>query len=117
MRRLCIITAVLAWPAIAMAHAQLQKADPPVGSTISAAPTQITLRFSEGVEPRFSTVTVTNPAGATVDKHDVHTAPGDPQALIVDVEKLPPGVYAVEWHAVSVDTHKTEGKFTFTVAP
>ncbi len=26
-----------------------------------------------------------------------------------------PGAYHVRWHAVSVDTHKTEGNFTFTV--
>jgi methionine-rich copper-binding protein CopC len=107
----------LLWPGLAIAHAQLQKADPPVGSTVPAAPHQLTLHFSEGVEPRFSTVAVTDASGAAVDAHDVHTAPGDQQALIVGLRSLPPGIYTVVWHATSVDTHKTEGRFTFTVAP
>jgi methionine-rich copper-binding protein CopC len=117
MRRLSIITAMLFWPAVAMAHAHLQKAEPAVGSTVQAAPAQVAIHFSEGVEPRFSSITVTSTAGAAVDKHDVHTAAGDQQELIVGLQPLPPGVYTVEWHATSVDTHKTEGKFTFTVAP
>jgi methionine-rich copper-binding protein CopC len=117
MRRLSIITAMLFWPAVGMAHAHLQKAEPAVGSTVQAAPTQVAIHFSEGVEPRFSSIAVTSAAGAAVDKHDVHTAPGDQQELIVGLQPLPPGVYTVEWHATSVDTHKTEGKFTFTVAP
>jgi methionine-rich copper-binding protein CopC len=117
MRRLAIITAIVFTPAIAMAHAHLQKADPAVGSTVNAAPTEVSIHFTEGVEPKFSSIAVTNAAGATVDKHDVHTAPGDQQELIVGVQPLPPGVYNVEWHATAVDTHKTEGKYSFTVAP
>jgi methionine-rich copper-binding protein CopC len=117
MRHVLIVTAILFMPAVAMAHAHLQKAEPAVGSTVTAAPSQVAIHFSEGVEPRFSSIVVTNAAGAAVDKHDVHTAPGDQQELIVGVQPLSPGVYTVEWHATSVDTHKTEGKFTFTVAP
>jgi copper resistance protein C len=29
---------------------------------------------------------------------------------------LPPGTYKVTWHVVSVDTHTTEGTFTFRIA-
>jgi copper resistance protein C len=34
----------------------------------------------------------------------------------VTLPKLPPGTYTVNWHVTSVDTHKTEGNYTFTVA-
>ena len=49
----------------AFAHAQLEKATPPVGGTVASA-TEIRLEFSEGVEPKFSKVTLTGPGGATV---------------------------------------------------
>ena len=41
--------------------------------------------------------------------------PSDPKLLVLDVTKLPPGAYRVTWHVVSIDTHRTEGDFTFTV--
>ena len=33
----------------------------------------------------------------------------------VSLKSLSPGTYRVRWHVLSVDTHKTEGSFTFTV--
>jgi methionine-rich copper-binding protein CopC len=41
----------------------------------------------------------------------------DRRVLSVKLKTLPPGIYSVEWHVTSVDTHKTEGHFTFTVKP
>jgi methionine-rich copper-binding protein CopC len=101
----------------AFAHALLQKAVPGVGSTIHAPPASVTLRFSEGVEPNFSTIAVSNAAGTHFEAAAPQTAPGDAKTLSVALKPLAAGTYTVEWHATSVDTHKTEGKFTFTVAP
>jgi methionine-rich copper-binding protein CopC len=33
----------------------------------------------------------------------------------VPASPLKPGVYSVKWHAVTADTHRTQGAFTFTV--
>ena len=115
--RAIAVTLLLLMPNIAFAHAQLRQADPPVGSVIHSPPAQMELIFSEAVEPRFSTVAVTDAAGLQVDKHDLHAMPGDAKRLAIGLGTLPPGVYTVVWHATSVDTHKTEGTFTFTVAP
>jgi len=41
----------------------------------------------------------------------------DPRQLSVPLKPMTPGTYTVEWHATSVDTHKTEGHFSFTLAP
>jgi hypothetical protein len=101
----------------ACAHALLRKAIPAVGSTVHAPPAQVVLRFSEGVEPTFSTVEVHDAGGARVDQGKPHTAPGDNKTLIVAVAPHGPGSYTVAWHATSVDTHKTQGRFTFTLAP
>jgi methionine-rich copper-binding protein CopC len=55
--------------------------------------------------------------GASVVDGAPHTAPGDPTHFAVKVKKLGAGVYTVIWHVTSVDTHKTQGKFHFTVTP
>ncbi len=101
----------------AWAHAMLRKAIPAVGSRIHAAPGSVTLLLSEGVEPAFSTIAVTDTAGTRFDSGAPRVAPDSDKTLIVALKPLPAGVYTVRWHATSVDTHKTEGKFTFTVAP
>lgn len=116
MRKL-IVPVLLFVPGAAWAHAQLRQSDPPVGGTVHAPPAQVEITFSEAVEPRFSSIAVTGASGAVVDKHDVHTAPDDGKRLIVGLAAVPPGDYRVEWHVTSVDTHKTEGTFSFTVAP
>ena len=99
----------------AFAHAQLEKATPAVGGTVASA-SQIRLEFSEGVEPRFSGVTLTSSGGASVPLGRASVQAGDQKVLIVPIAKaLPPGAYTVHWHAVSVDTHHTQGTFEFTV--
>ncbi len=98
----------------AFAHAQLESSTPPVGGTVSS-PSAIRLEFSEGVEPKFSGLTVTGPGGAAALGAPSVEA-GHQNVLIVPLAKpLSPGDYIVKWHAVSVDTHHTQGTFAFTV--
>ena len=101
----------------ALAHAQLEKAVPAVGGSV-ASPSEIRLKFSEGVEPRFSGVALSAANGAAQPLGKAGVDPADNSVLIVKVAKLlAPGVYTVNWHAVSVDTHHTQGSFNFTVNP
>jgi methionine-rich copper-binding protein CopC len=100
----------------AFAHAFLDRASPAVGSEVSGSPPTLNLTYTEPVEPLFSSVKVTDASGARVDQGK--PAPEDDgRVLSVKLKTLPPGVYTVEWHVTSVDTHKTEGHFTFTVKP
>ena len=99
----------------ALAHALLKDANPPVGSALAMSPAAVAITFTEGVEPDFSSIEVQNAQGARVDKADPHLVGGDEKELAVNVPKLPPGEYTVTWHATSVDTHKTEGRFNFGV--
>lgn len=99
----------------AFAHAQLERATPPVGGTVTA-PKEIRLEFSEGVEPKFTGVTLTSSGGVSVPVGRARTEVGNAAVLIVPIDRsLSPGVYTVRWHAVSVDTHHTQGDFQFTV--
>ena len=109
--------AVLLAATQAFAHARLEKASPAVGGTVSR-PNEIRLTFSEGVEPRFTKVSLTGPGGAAVALGTAKTAPNNQAVLIAPIAKpLAAGVYTVHWHAVSVDTHHTQGTFQFTVKP
>ncbi len=101
----------------AAAHAFLRSSSPAVGSTVQAAPAEVAITFTEGVEPGFSTIAVTDARGARVDAGSVHLAKGDDTRLLAPLHRLAPGTYSVVWHATSTDTHKTRGGFTFTVAP
>ncbi len=98
------------------AHAMLRSASPPVGGTVAAIPTEVAITFSEGVEPTFSTIEVRDASAARVDRADPHNGPDGRTRLIVSLLPLKPGTYNVSWSAISVDTHHTQGRFTFTVA-
>ena len=117
MNKIFIIAAAscLIGPA-AFAHAFLDKASPPVGSEVPASPPALNLTYTEPVEPLFSTIQVTDASGARMDDGKPVTQ-DDGRILSVKLKKLPPGAYKVEWHVTSVDTHKTEGHFSFSVKP
>ena len=99
----------------ALAHAFLDHASPAVGSSVPTSPPVVTLWFTQDLEPAFSDVTVTNEAGQRVDLGNAHIPQGSPAELQIGVKPMPPGTYTVSWHVVSVDTHPTEGTFTFEV--
>ena len=111
---LAAITVALA--PTAAAHAFLDHASPPVGGTVGKPPPEVTVWFSEPLEPAFSTLRVLDKDGKPVDRGDRKPASGDRKAMRVSVPPLAPGTYTVKWRALSVDTHVTEGDFTFRVA-
>jgi methionine-rich copper-binding protein CopC len=102
----------------ARAHAHLSKASPPVGGIVASSPARIALTFSEAVEPRFSGVSLEDAAGRPAALGAPSLDAADHATLVVPVKgRLAPGTYTVRWHAVSVDTHRTQGSFTFEVKP
>ncbi len=101
----------------ANAHAFLDHAVPAVGGTVTASPPEVSAWFTEEVEPAFSKIEVADASGNRVDKGDTHVDPADATLLHVSLKPLGPGTYHVRWHVVSVDTHHTQGEFTFTVGP
>ena len=102
----------------AWAHAHLEGAEPAAKATVTTAPKELRLTFSEGIEPRFSVVKLTGPDGKVVPVASLGTAPGDTKIAVVALKTpLRPGAYKVEWRVVAEDSHKTHGAYGFTVKP
>jgi methionine-rich copper-binding protein CopC len=100
---------------VAQAHAHLSQSVPAASSKV-ASPSEIRLVFNEAVEPHFCKITVTTQAGEPVPADKVSADPSDKAVLILKLSQvLKPGTYIVDWRAVSVDTHKMHGSFTFEV--
>jgi methionine-rich copper-binding protein CopC len=112
-----LLTATWGAPRLAHAHALLRHASPGAGATLREAPLLLSMEFSEGIEPAFSSITVVGAGGKHFEQGKPHVLGGDPTHVAIDLLPLPPGTYAVTWRATSVDTHKTQGSYQFTIAP
>ena len=96
----------------AAAHAFLDHAEPRVGNTVATAPREVTLWFTQKLEPAFSSITVTNSAGQRVDTGKTRVSGNQ---MSVSLRSGGAGTYRVNWRVLSVDTHRTDGNFTFRV--
>lgn len=105
--------ALMSGASAVFAHAHLQQSTPAADSTVASA-NELRLEFSEGIETSFTKVKLSHD-GADVAV-SIKTEPGNKKVLIVTpAQALPAGKYNVDWKAVSVDTHKSDGKYGFTV--
>jgi methionine-rich copper-binding protein CopC len=108
------LSGIVAAAPSALAHASLQRSNPPAGAHVPASPPALALFYSEAVVPHFSKVQVLDasghavPAGAPQAEHDG-------RELVVKLPPLKPGQYTVVWRVTARDTHKTHGAFRFTV--
>jgi methionine-rich copper-binding protein CopC len=116
--RAALAAALLAaFAGAALGHAFLDHAAPRVGSSVREPPQEVKLWFTQELEPAFSTVRVFDQDGKQVDRNDKRVDPADRTVMIVSLSALQPGRYRVVWRALSVDTHVTEGDFTFELKP
>ncbi len=108
------LTMALAAPISAFAHAHLVSSSPAVGETVTTAAT-LKITFSEGIELGLSKFEVTGPGGPVTGISAALDAGDTKVVLIRPKTPLVAGEYTVHWHVVSVDTHRTEGTYSFTV--
>jgi copper transport protein len=112
------LAAVLVLPGSASAHAYLVRTVPASAAILGASPPSVQLTFDEAVEPRFATISVTNPAGRQLTTAAVSRSPSNPDTLVVPLRaRLPQGWYLIYWRAISVDGHPVQGAYTFAVGP
>jgi copper transport protein len=114
---LALMTTALAIPANAWAHAALLRTVPSASRTVNTPPAQVSLTYSEPIEPRFAIVSMTDATGRQVTAGAPRRAPGAPQTLITPLHRAPEGWYLVFWRVISADGHPVRGAFTFAVGP
>jgi copper resistance protein C len=98
----------------ASAHAFLDHAEPRVGNKVANPPHEVSLWFTQKLEPAFSTITVTNPAGERVDSGKTRVSGSQ---MSVSLRPGGAGTYHVTWRVLSVATPPPNGSFTFQVGP
>jgi copper resistance protein C len=111
--------AVLAIGALATsadAHPKLKSVSPAADVSSKVSPKEIKLNFSEGVIAKFSGLELKDEAGKTITTGVPVNDPGDRRQLVVPLPApLVAGRYTVTWHAVSEDTHRVKGEYSFGV--
>jgi methionine-rich copper-binding protein CopC len=102
-------------PIKAWAHSFPEKESPSAGEKIASPPSEVVINFDAPIEKLFAKLEVTGADGQNL-------AVGAPQIsddgirLSVKLGALKPGDYTVKWAVVCIDTHHTNGSYTFTVA-
>jgi copper transport protein len=115
---LVVALAALAAPASAFAHAALLRTNPSASVTVNKPPKQVEMTFSEAVEPRFATVSVTDPDANQETSGRPARSESNPDTLITPLKpNLPQGWYLVYWRVISADGHPVKGAFTFAIGP
>ncbi|QBC02294.1 CopC domain-containing protein YobA [Enterobacter cloacae] len=111
---LAFLASMIMTPSV-LAHAHLKQQNPAADSQVTP-PQVLTLIFSEGIEPGFSGVVVTDTQKQVMKTGTVKRDEKNNTQLTVPLEQtLTPGTYQVDWHVVSVDGHKTKGSYHFSV--
>ncbi|NIG13373.1 CopC domain-containing protein YobA [Pantoea sp. Cy-640] len=113
---LLLAGATLGFSPLALAHAHLKAPVPADNAVVEHAPQQLTLTFTEDIEPAFSGVEMTNAQQQPVALDKAQLNPQQHDQLIVPIaQPLASGQYQVNWHVLSVDGHKTKGSYSFSV--
>jgi methionine-rich copper-binding protein CopC len=101
----------------ANAHPKLNSASPAADVPSKVSPKEIKLNFSEGVIAKFSGLELKDETGKTISTGVPVNDPRDQKQLVVPLSApLTAGHYTVTWHAVSEDTHRVKGEYSFEVA-
>lgn len=98
----------------AAAHAGLVDSEPSPGATLNSPPEVIRLTFSEPVL-EGSTFTLMTADFREIEALSPSIDPGHPEQVYATIPVLEPGVYTVQWHAVSEDGGETDGSYSFEV--
>ena len=101
----------------AEAHPKLKSVTPADNVSSKVSPKEIKLNFSEGVIAKFSGLELKDEAGKIITTGVPVNDPADRKQLVVPLPSpLIAGRYKVAWHAVSEDTHRVKGEYSFEVA-
>jgi methionine-rich copper-binding protein CopC len=109
-------------PAALLAHVQLTASTPATG-TETKAPKEITLTFSQAVDPSSAAASIVMTAmpgmadhGEMVIRNFTANWSDEGKTMTLALKKpLPTGTYEVRWQAAAADGHSMSGTVTFDV--
>ena len=110
-----LLIILLLAPSTVCAHAYLVKSVPAQRAVLFRAPAKIQLWFNERLEPRYSSFTVSDAEGKTVDIGKAEVSGADPKQLSASVKTLSAGRYLIKYRVLSVDGHVVQDQLPFTV--
>lgn len=100
----------------ASAHPKLNATSPAADVSSKVSPTEIKLIFSEGVIAKLSGLELKDETGKTIATGVPVNDSKDQKQLVVPIPApLTAGHYTVIWHAVSEDTHRVSGQYSFGI--
>jgi len=118
---LYFMTGTVSAHSIIPAHAKVNKAIPAIGSTVSQAPTAVTVFTLENInpDPNKSNLFVYSPAGDLISQGNATVSLTNPREMSITIKPDKAnlnGVYVVRWITVSAqDGDPDQGAFVFTV--
>jgi copper resistance protein C len=110
-----LLATVLSSPMIAWAHSFPAKESPSAGQKVTSPPSEVVIDFDAPIEKLFAKLEVTGADGQNLTAGAPQVS-DDGIRMSVKLGALKPGDYTVKWAVVGIDTHHTEGSYTFTVA-
>lgn len=112
---LTALAAVTATPRSALGHAYVGSSQPAAGSVVETPPAQVTMTFTEALEPSGSRAALYDQRGVEVPGTS-YTIPGRHDMTLALPGGLAQGTYAVVWTSLSGDDgHAASGYFSFTI--
>ena len=114
---LLVVSMAMAIPSGANAHAQLDHAIPPVGSTLTNPPPEVRIFFTQSLDPQKSGIEVIATDGRSVTVDPAIVEHDDPRLMVLKLPPLPEGTYRVNWHTLSTDggDHALSGHYKFEI--
>jgi methionine-rich copper-binding protein CopC len=100
----------------AEAHAKLARSEPAAASTLRAAPSEVRLWFTEGLEASFSAAHLLDGERRRVEGVEGRVDAVNGALLRMALPALTAGRYTVVYRVVSIDSHVTAGELTFSIA-
>jgi methionine-rich copper-binding protein CopC len=98
----------------AFAHSKPRVMEPAPNSTVDA-PNEISVIFSEPLDPKFSSLSLNDEKGSVISTAQTIADPANHMHLSLHLPKLGPGTYSVHWVSAAVDGHRMDGEYTFRV--
>ncbi len=114
------LSLVMALIGTVSAHAKVLSATPGINTTITKAPTNVTVQCAENVnpDPKKSNLFVYGPAGELISQGNAKVSLTNPKEISVPIKGDEKGSYVVRWITASAeDGDPDEGAFVFTVNP